>query len=487
MNSENGHTARGGVVLGAAKNCPNGWEPDPRDAPSVRLVDRTDSRERAVLMRAFSAGNSVLTDDRSGLGTACAAVVRSAQRVAGAIAAVDRFRHTGGVLPALPALPAPPVAVVRGVAAGVVEERSQEVSRRPRVAGMWRRLVWPVTAAGALFDAAFMGSVVQQILDVDQGSVQYWLAYLPGLAISVCLLAAGTFLAERMALVREGREAAAVAGHGSRYWWRPLVVPWLFVLAVLGLIVTCGVVRVLIATEDSGDSYLALFQPVVVVLLLLLGIAAVATKLLSHDPEAAADAEAARFTRKAREAERKRERDAEKERRVHAATAQKALRKRMKAADELDGAARDALVAHVTAWFALKAALDGAEQDARRQVEDAASGLVEERARTGMAGMFDFPLRAAEWPTEGISVIPCAPQGVLMPARFEPGPQIRLDLLAEARELLRRHHPDGLSGRLDDALAALDRQWQGPREAEGADGETGKGDQGVADDKGESG
>jgi hypothetical protein len=260
------------------------------------------------------------------------------------------------------------------------------------------------------------------------------------------------------------------------------VVPWLFVLTILGLIVTCGVVRVLIATEDSGDSYLALFQPVVVVLLLLLGIAAVATKLLSHDPEAAADAEAARLTKKAHKAERKREQGAERERRVHAATAEKALRKRMKAADELNDVARDALVAHVATWFALKAALDGAEQDAHKQLEDAASSLVEERARTGMAGTFDFPLRGTEWPTEGISVIPCAPQGVLMPTRFEPGPQIRLDLLAEARKVLKRHHPEGLSDRVDNALKALNRQWQGPREAESETGE-GRGDEPGEGDK----
>ncbi|MFJ3416949.1 hypothetical protein ACIPN8_11430 [Streptomyces sp. NPDC086082] len=455
MNRENGSATRNGVVLGAAKDCPGGWDRDTEEASPVRLVDRTESRERAVLMRAFSTGNSLLTDDRPGLGEPCAAVVRSAQRVERGIAAVDRFRRTGG---ALPTVTSAPVAVVgTGEAAEAKQVRTVQ-PRRPRVAGMWRRLVWPVTAAGAVFDAAYVGSVVQQILDVDKGSVQYWLAYLPGLAISICLLAAGTFLAERMALVRAAR-ANAEADRGGRHGWRPLVAPWLFTLTVLGFIATCGVVRVLIATEDSDDIYLAFFQPIVVVLLLLLGVAAVATKLLSHDPEGAADAERARLERNEEKAERKRVRAAEQEQRARVESAEKALRKRMKAADELDGEARAALVAHVTAWFALKTSLDAAEQGSRRQVEDAATGLVEERARTGVAGTFDFPLREADWPDERVPKIPCVPQGVLVPKRFEGGPRIRLDLLDEARKVLEDHRPDALSQRLEKALKKLNRQW----------------------------
>ncbi|MFK0284170.1 hypothetical protein ACIQVL_27430 [Streptomyces sp. NPDC090499] len=453
MNEENGRAARNGVVLGAAKDCPGGQ--DAQEAPPVRLVDRTDSRERAVLMGAFSSGNALLVDDRAGLGAGCATVVGSAQRVESAIAAVDRFRRIGG---ALPAVPETPVAVLPETAGAQDAPERTGPARRPRVAGMWRRLVWPVTGAGAVFDAAFMGSVIQQILDVGSGSVQYWLAYLPGVAIAVCLLAAGTFLAERTALVREAR-ADAGADRGGRYRWRPLVVPWLLTLALLGLIVVCGVVRVLIATEESDDSYLALFQPVVVVLLLLLGAAAVATKLLSHDPEAAADAEEARLTRKAEKARRKRDRAAVTERRVRAETAEKALRKRMKAADGLGDEAREALVAHVAAWFALKASLDAAELGARRHVEDAATGLVQERARTGMAGTFEFPLRAAEWPPERVPRIRCAPRGLFVAEPSGDGPRIRLDLLAEAREVLERHRPDDFSRRLDDSLGKLNRQW----------------------------
>ncbi|MFE9171070.1 hypothetical protein ACFYNZ_16340 [Streptomyces kebangsaanensis] len=460
MSTENGRP-RNGVLLGAAIDCPGGSkrDGDGEDAPPVRLVDRTDSRERAVLMRAFSNGNTRLTEDQPDLGAACAAVVKSGQRVERGITAVDRFRRTGG---ALSTEPVPPVAVRKDARPEAAEERTA-TRRRPRVAGMWRRLVWPVTGAGALFDSAFVGSVIQQVLDVGPGTVQYWLAYLPGLGIAVCLLAAGTLLAEHMASVREARSADAAGrggeGRDSRRWWRrPLAVPWLFTFAVLGLIATCGVVRVLIAVQDSGDGYLTLFQPVVVVLLLLLGIAAVATKLLSHDPEAAADAEEARLTRKAEKALRK-----------HTEAAEKALRKRMKAADELTDEARKALVAHVTAWFTLKAALDATEQGARRHVEDASTDLVEERARTGTAGTFEFPLRAAAWPPERVSKTACARQGTLVSVQTQGGPEIRLDLLGEARQVLTGHHPDGLARRLRDALEELDRQW-GP--ADPSDDET---------------
>ncbi|MEV2197215.1 hypothetical protein AB0I02_40500 [Streptomyces phaeochromogenes] len=455
MSTENGRP-RNGVLLGAAIDCPggSGRDGDGEDAPPGRLVDRTDSRERAVLMRAFSNGNTRLTDDQPDLGVACAAVIRSAQCVEKGIAAVDRFRHTGGALSTAPVVPVPVRKEARPEAA---EERTVS-RRRPAVAGMWRRLIWPVTGAGAVFDSAFVGSVVQQILDVGPDTVQYWLAYLPGLAIAVCLLAAGTFLAERMAAVREARSIGE-AGRGTRRWWGPLVAPWLFTLAVLGLIATCGVVRVLIAVEDSGDGYLELFQPVVVVLLLLLGVAAVATKLLSHDPEAAAAAEEARRTGAAEKALRKRTEVAEKALRKRTEVAEKALRKRMKAADELTDEARKALVSHVTAWFALKTALDATEQGARRHVEDASTALVEERARMGTAGTFEFPLQAAAWPPEQSPEPACARRGALVPVQPQGGPEIRLDLLGEAGQVLEGHCPDDLARRLRKALKKLDRQW----------------------------
>ncbi|MFJ6128780.1 hypothetical protein ACIQKE_27250 [Streptomyces griseoviridis] len=452
MSAENGR-ARNGVVLGAATDCPCATGPDGEDGPPpVRRVDRTDSRERAVLMRAFSDSNSRLTEGQRELGAAGGAVVRSAQRVERGIRTIDRFRLADRQRPL----------VHLADAIGILSARREEAEtaagttalRRPRVALMWRRLVWPVTVASAVFDAAFVGSVVQEILNVDVDRLQYWLAYLPGLAIGVCLLAAGTFLAHRLAGVRETRAGGAGDGTGRRgddgFWRRsrPLVLPLLSVVAILGLIATCGMVRVRIAVAD-GDSYLALYQPVIVVLLLFLGIAAVAAKVLSHDPEAAGDAALANVTRVAEKRLAKRTKKAE-----------KALDQRMRAVDDLAEGARGALVAHATAWFALKTAVDAAEQAARRQVEDASTGLVEERARTGTAGVFDFPLRSASWPLERNPRNGTGPgRGGLVqldpPGRLE----IRLDLLDEFRKVLDNHHPDGLARRLKEALDLLDLEW----------------------------
>ncbi|MEU6537948.1 hypothetical protein [Streptomyces sp. NPDC047000] len=445
-----------GVVLSAARDCPGGRGPDGEAAetpPPVRLVDRTDSRERAVLMRAFSNANTRLTDDQPALGKACATVVRSAQRVERGIAAVDRFRRTEGVLPTAPdgAPPAAPTALRRTARPepdSRTQDRTTATAHNPlRDTLLWRRLVWPVTAAAAVFDAAFVGSVIQQLLEAEKDEVQYWLAYLPGLATAVCLQAAGAFLAERTAAVRKAR-AAAATGDGdadgtaaaadrreARRRWRPLVAPWLFTLAVLGLIAGLGVVRVMMAVESSGDAYLTRYQPVIVLLLLLLSVAAVAAKLLAYDPEAAGAAAEDRRTKKAA----------------------KARKKHRKAADELSDEARKALVAHVAAWDALKAALDATEQGARRHVEDASTDLMEERARTGTAGTFDLPLRTVTWPPERTAKTPCAHRRLLAPVPPEGGPEIRLDLLTETWETLTAHHPAGLDRRLRKALADLDR------------------------------
>ncbi|MER7968752.1 hypothetical protein ABTX35_07045 [Streptomyces sp. NPDC096080] len=447
MSADNGR-ARNGAVLGAATDCPCAHGHDCSEGPPpVRRVDRTDSRERAVLMRAFSNSNSRLTEGQRALGKAGTALVRSALRVERGIRSIDRYRLAARQDPSVHL--ARSLGLLSAVRAEVDAEGARATPlRRPRAAPMWRRLVWPVTVAGAAFDAAFVGSVFQQVLDIDTDKLQYWLAYLPGLTVGVCLLAAGTFLARRLAQVREAR-AAGAAGGGSPARWRPLLLPWLFITVVLGMIATCGVVRVQMAANEI-DGYLTLFHPVVVVLLLFLGVAAVATKVLSYDPEATGDAALARLTKARSKKLAKR-----------AEAVEKALDKRMRAVDNLSKEALAALVAHAAAWFALKEAVDAEEQAVRRQVEDAATGLVEERARTGTAGTFDFPLRSTSWPLERNPRSDSGPaRGVLVQQLHPPGrPETRLELLDDFRKLLLNHRPEGLERLLREALDRLDRQW----------------------------
>ncbi|MFD5556198.1 hypothetical protein ACFWIA_20450 [Streptomyces sp. NPDC127068] len=415
--------ARNGVLLGSAIDCPGGNGQDGAcegTVPPVRLVDRTDSRERAVLMGAFTDGNTQLIDRFGALGAACAAVVTSAQGVERGISAVDRLRRArAGELP---------------VPRKALAAEEPGTPRQPRPAALWRWLVWPVTVAGAVFDSAFVGSVVQQVLDTRPGTMPYWLAYLPGLAIGVCLLVGGTFLAERLDVVRRARSVPATGqgaetGRGGRHGRRLLVAPWLFVLAVLGLIAACGVVRTQIAVR-SDDAYLAAFHPVIVVLLLFLGAASVATKVLSHDPHAPQHAEETRAVK----------------------AGEKALKRRTKVADDLADTARKALVSHVATWFDLKAAADEAEHSARTCVEAAATGLVEERARTGRAGAFDYPLRSSAWPFEQDTI-----RDVLGPVQLKGGPELRFDMLDEVRKVLADHRPDDFASRLRTALGELDQ------------------------------
>ncbi|MFE4688729.1 hypothetical protein ACFRH6_01575 [Streptomyces sp. NPDC056749] len=443
MSSDGGRPVNG-VVLSAAIDCPGesragrGEKEDSAPSlPPARLVDRTDSRERAVLMRAFSWANSRLVDDQPHLGPECAAVVRSAQRVRRAVDAVDRFRYTGGARPA--------VRWARWVERRHARDDAADAAgkpRRPRRTRMWHWLAVLMAVVGGVFDSVFVASVVQEILGVDTESWQYWLAFLPGSGITVCLLVAGTFLAERMAAPREARASSAGVGARGGEGRKGLLAPWLFTLAVLGLIAVIGSVRVGLEVEASGDSYLAAYQPVAVLVLLLLGIGAVATKVLSHNPEEPVDAESARVEKAARAAE--------------------------KASDGLTDEARKALAEHVTAWFALKASVDAAENVALRNVEDASTGLVEERARTGTAGTFDFPLRAPSWPPDVRSGAGCPRRAHRPPVPSEGGPTVGLGLLQEARDILSSHRPAELSQLLRNALDELNAQWR-PASADGSE------------------
>ncbi|QDI71040.1 hypothetical protein CD934_21880 [Streptomyces calvus] len=382
-------------------------------------------------MRAFSDANSLLAKGQRELGAACAAVVKSAHDVDRGIGALDRFQRIGG------ALPAPGTSDTPSHSTPLV---NAVPPHRPRPARLWKWLVWPVSLLAAFFDSVFVASTIHEVLGLSEDEqVQYWLAYLPGVGITVCLLAVGSFLAERLA-------AEAVPGRRRR-----LVEPWACVIGLLLLVMLCGAVRILIAADS--DAYLVVYAPVILVLLLLLGIAAIVTKVRSYDPAGIAEAEERRASRKAVEGGRK-----------HAKAVGRGLAERMKAADDLSDRTRKALTAHVTEWFALKTTFDTMEQAARRHVEDAATGLVEERTRTGLAGAFDFPLATTDWPDEpGLREA----RGQY-PERRREGPGIEWDLLSEAEHVLDLYHPDGFADRLRRVLGELDRQWSAHGPAEDA-------------------
>ncbi|MFJ5559353.1 hypothetical protein ACIQCD_18555 [Streptomyces sp. NPDC093250] len=424
MSTDNGRVPRH-LLLSAPTRCPDDeCDGGAESLPPARLVNRTDNRERAILMRAFSEGNTGLTDDQPGLGTRCAAVVRSALHVEGRISAIARFRCTQAV-------PEPP-----GSTEGEISRATTDTAAPApgQAAFLWRLLLWPVTLASAAFDSAFVASVVQQLLNAQPDSVHYWMAYLPGIGMAVCLLAAGSALAARTArpphkpgkAARPGRRLGALA---CRWGF-----PGLFTALVLGLIGTCGFVRVTMAVNTQSDPVLEQYQWVMVALLLLLSIASVVAKYLSHDPTAVAYPE-----------HRK---------------AAKALARRGRTAERLADEARKALTLHVTAWFTLKAEVDAARQRALRHVEDASTSLVEERARTGQAGPFDFPLESSSWPPEHRSAKPCAlPLEALTAAPDRREPEVRIILLDEAQSILADHHHNALTRRVREAIESLDQLW----------------------------
>ncbi|MFF7243042.1 hypothetical protein ACFZBU_03980 [Embleya sp. NPDC008237] len=444
--SINGSSAASAAVYQAAVPCPcdtfstNGADDGHRRS---KPVDRVESREQAALMAAFAAANTGLAQDQRGLVRACAAVDESARRVEGGIEAVERFAAIRSVRKSRE----------RSLATERLHaDDGPEDLRRPPT--LWRVLLWPVLVAGVVFDAMFIGSVIRSFLNGEGGNkrtIGYWLACLPGLGASICLLAAGTVFAEalfrartRKARAGERRRSGLPAILRHRFGFRrpverrePGDLPWPGLvgptLLVVGICVMFGVWANIRADQAAADAgFDPQNRPAVIVLLLLLNAATVAVKVLAHNPYAdRAEDDASRAAEAAR------------------------------SADRLLRVARKDLTRHVVTWSELRAAVAVAEDVAWRTVEDVCIGLVEERARTGVAGAFAFPLDRSAWPhpenlhgaseTDGAHTRP---------------PYIRLELLDHAREILKDEHPEGLRTRLEKAAALLNAQWGAEPEAD---------------------
>ncbi|MFE7484401.1 hypothetical protein [Streptomyces sp. NPDC057552] len=401
--------------------------------PAGRTADRTDSRERALLMRAFTTANTQLAAAQEELGAGTAKVIRSAERARGGIEAVERL--TLGRSPARARRSA------RRLELAHATDGPEDLRRSST---LWRKVILPLCLViGAVFEAAFMASIVRQVISVGKDSWEWWLAYLPGIGITVCLLAAGTLLAESVFRFRtradrrtERRRTglrSVVTGRGKREGpltekraetdlpWPNMTAPVLLTVGILGMVAVWAYLRSAHAADEFH--HLAQYRPAVVALLLALSVSAVLAKVLAHNPYA-----------------------------DRAERARKATKKTEDSAVKLLKAAREDLALHATSWSALRSATVLAENRAHHTLDDACIALVEERARTGAAGDFDFPLGMTVWPYP-------ADDERTGPTPADTLPRLRLEQLHEIREVLETNAPSKLHDRLERVAERLNSQW----------------------------
>lgn len=445
MNTTNGKNRAGPAArYQSAVDCPGSDPaligPDLRKRPSARPVDQTDSREQAALMRAFTDANTALTAAQPGLGTAATAVADTFQQARTTIEAVERFVVARSSQQAQER--------VGELRARHAEDGPESLRRRPV---LWRRLLWPTLVACVAFDTMFIGTLMQRFFGLGETEPGYYLAYLPGFGVAVCLLAAGSLLAEsvfrrrtRTARTLERTRRGPVAALREALWprsprterrtagelpWPNAAGPVLFTLAILTLVGIWARMRAAGAVREHVD--LAPDQSAVVILTLVLSTAAIVVKVLAHNPCADSDREARRDVTDAEQQGRK-----------------------------LLGTARRSLVAHTESWWRLRSTVEAAASEAHRTLDEACIRIVEERARTGVAGSYDLPLTAPAWPypasaRNGTRL----PTGDRTPAHPTP-PRARLELLDHLYSVLVRYGPDQLEDRLNGIAGDLNAQFR---------------------------
>jgi hypothetical protein len=321
------------------------------------------------------------------------------------------------------------------------QDGPQDRRHRPR----WARvLLWPTVLFAAVYDTAFFSSMLLRLID-EQASVRnviFWVSLLPGVMITVALLAAGHWLAEALArslahrerrptrITRRARLAGLLRRRPPRVDERePQDLPWpqwalpiLFAGTVLGIVAQWAWLRGRLS--DSADMLPE--AGAIAVLILLFSLSAIAIKMIHYNPFA--DDAAAKLwdVRRARHAYRW------------------VLRKATAAADR-----------YVAKGHHLASLLDVLESRTRQRIDQAWVGILDDRDRHGLATMIAPALVDAAGQTCRTSPEPCA-----HPTFNELGePQVCLRLVMNARGVLGGHDLVGARTRLAEILEDLENQW----------------------------
>jgi hypothetical protein len=407
---------------------------EPLTIHTVHPEDDIDAMEAAALMDAFEQGNAALRASLLRIDDAAGQVEAEFQRAASAIDALDRLRDTRSVEEAA----SMHAAVLRRHADDGPEDRRRRGFVKP-----W--MTWVVLGVAAVFDASFVGNLTQRIFGVGPHNPMFYLAYLPGIGMALCLLTTGAVLAQnlyrrRMWVSRRRRREPLnpwLLLRRAVWWWReqpqerePDDLPWYRItLPLLSVVVMVGLSGVIayIRASQAGTQFAALrdLQPVFVILLLLLSVAAIGTKVLSHNPCADSSEEAA-----------------------------KKLDKMSGQVDKDITTARSAVTEAVKSVSRLRTLINNAECDARSTIERACARMLTERGRRNRAGKLVLPLVSLRWPAQ---------DGVVPPRTELPG--LNLAVLDDAKRTFARYQSATLSYRLDRTIGEINLQFHAARSA----------------------
>jgi hypothetical protein len=397
--------------------------PIPLNSPT-RVTEDVNALEAAALLRAFDAGNASLRASQPIVDAANNEMIGKWSTAMAAVDVIVRLRS------------------VRAVAAAsrdqtsVIQEHANDGPEDRRRRPMWKPMIWIILGIAAVFDASFVGNVMQRILHVGPHQVMYWLAYLPGVGLAMCLLGSGTMLAEHL-FRRRTRIARRLSLPRLNplivlrrvFWaWRPeevtraendlpwsrLFAPLLFLGATLGLLGVLAYVRAAIA-PDVG--VLADMEPAFVVLLMLLSIAAITVKVLAHNPYADRS-----------------ERSAQSLKKITAVARTAVDRARQRASE------------HAQSWNLLQSSIAASEGRAREVVEAACADILESRGHKGVKGSIELPLVYLRWPGRDSDV-------------DSQLPNLNLEILDYARDRAADMSPATLETRLEAEVSALHAQF----------------------------
>ncbi len=402
--------------------CP-GATPESKPEPYDRV--QLSNREAAELTDAKTAADGAVAAARPAIdGTVRELLDR--QRDAGtALHRLDVFAKSGNLARDRDA--------VRRVQERHEHDGPEDRTRRP---GWARWALWLTVPAAGIYDTAFFATVFLRLVDgkPDLASPAFYVALLPGVVITVALLAAGHWLAEALVRARSHTERRPErVPFGVRLGclllrrrptprkralddlpWPRWLLPGAFALSVLGTLTVWAHNRALEAQVEATS----VPTTAVALLLLLFSLTALAVKAIYHNP----------FADTARAADR----------RLTDAAAR---------SDKLAADAGAAVAEFEAANGRLRGLLDDLTAQAARRIDQAWTGILRERHEHGLAGTVAPPFATCG---------PGADRSPLFDGLVEP--QVWLTPVQVAREFLRDDEVTADRERLRALMAELAAQ-----------------------------
>lgn len=450
---------RGGEGWLASKPC---GEPNGTAAESAQDARGLSGREAAALQRAHIRASGIQVDSLDRLDALSDRILETRGRAVNAIGDIERYAALGAAGHA------------RTGRSKVLARHASDGPEDRRDSRVHRVIPWIALIASGVFDASFVSTVIRSFLNLPPSMYNVLLSLLPGLGLSLGLLAVGTVLGEallrrRIARIRapfkppsafakamemltSGRkaESSGEKREPDDLPWPDLTGPLLLAAAVLCLMTIWAWIRASYTLAGGHVSSLGSLEPAFVVLLLLLSLTTIALKVLAHNPYARRDRES-----------------------------NNALKAAEKRCSDLIVRGRGMITAHHQAWLRLGSALARTEHLAHAEVEETCASILETSSVRLCGGLRLSPFahygpprgpagQAAETTGQTISEIQffdlasvqetVSATGHAAHATCIPRATVSLEPLVRARQVLVTCDPGVLDVRFDRAVNALSVQ-----------------------------